>query len=110
MKAITDDKPFIYQHDAPKKVKVITDSKWKSFIYRYDVPKKVLEDDFDWTNEEDYNDGFLKYRNIYYHLSEFLRNGMVDGYDGYFGHSFFSGVAIKISDDGETYKIATVTS
>jgi len=94
-----------------KKIKIYSDNKWKQFVYRNDVPKSVLKSDFDW---EDSNDGFFKYRNIWYHLSQFMK--ITDGssfygdWDGYYGDSFFSGVLIKLSDDGERYKVATYIS
>lgn len=93
---------------------IITDHKWKPFKYGNEVPKHV-RNDFDWVDEEVNYDDFLFYRGRWYHTSEFMRVNpnsafALLGYDGYLGDSYFSGVLIKLSDDGEAYKIATYIS
>lgn len=90
-------------------IRIITDNKYKPFKYSYEVPKRVLED------YEDESYGFILYRKRWYHLSNFMRIDEnnpfhVLGYDGYLSDSFFSGVLIKLSRDGEAYKIATFIS
>lgn len=90
-----------------------TDNKWKQFKYRDEVPKRVLENEFSHlTEEEGYVDGFIHYRKRWYHVSEFMTipSFTVNGWDGYSGDSFFSGVVIKIHSDGESYKIGTYLS
>lgn len=89
---------------------IYTDNKWKQFKYRDEVPKKVLKDDFDWLDEDDGFDGFFKYKGTWYHLSMFMNGGGFPGWDGYHGDSFFSGVLIALSPDGEEYKVATYIS
>lgn len=100
---------------------IITNHHWREFVYRFDVPVDVLESKFDWMKvtdpdtgveswpEDDYVDGFLCYHGIWYHLSDF---GQTDenGYHGCHSDSFFSGVLIRLSDDGEQYQIATYYS
>ena len=88
-------------------VTVITDRKWKQFKYRSDVPAKVLADRFDWLDDE-IEDGFFCYRGYWHHTSEFMSvTGMVDlaGWHGYSSDSYFSGVLIKLSRDGEEYMV-----
>ena len=87
--------------------RIITDHKWKNFLTRNEIPKKILEDQFDWTNENDHFDNFLKYKNTYYHLSEFLRTNDPE-WDGQTHISNTCGILIKVSNDGEQYMIATV--
>jgi len=88
-------------------IEVKTDNKWKDFLYRSDVPEKVLKDDFGWCEDDD---GFLKYKNSYYHLSEFLTLQLgekaLGEWDGHHGWSYFSGVLIKINGTGDKYMIA----
>jgi hypothetical protein len=95
-------------------LKIYTDNKWKQFKYRNEVPVKVLADYFDHLPEEEYGDGFIKYRKTWYHTSDFMRNSgatdLTKGWDGYHSDSYFSGVLIKLSDDGEEYKIGTYIS
>jgi hypothetical protein len=95
-------------------IKIRTNRNWRKFKHRYEVPAKVLASQFDWTNEAhaehgDYSDGFFEYRGCWYHLADFVRAGHdgFPGWDGYAGDSYFSGVLIKLSPDGEEYQIAT---
>lgn len=92
-------------------VRIITNRQWRPFLYREDVPAKILASQFDWTNEAhekdgDYSDGFIHYRECWYHVGRFVRGGM-PGWDGAHGDSFFSGVVIRLATDGETYQIGT---
>ncbi len=92
-------------------IKVVTNHAWRAFRYRHEVPAKVLSNQFDWTNDAhekngDYSDGFVRYRGIWYHLADFQRGG-IKGWDGAHGDSFFSGVVIRLSKDGESYQIGT---
>lgn len=95
-------------------LEITTNNHHRSFIYRYDVPQKVLDTDLDWTDEDDY-DGYIYYNGTWYHRSQFMRVGYPGpfgqtdehGYHGFHGDSFFSGIAIRLSDDCETYQIAT---
>jgi hypothetical protein len=83
-----------------------TDNKWKQMKYRHEVPKKVLESDFSHlTEDEGHYDGFIKYRNRWYHLSYFMKASNIDDWHGFAGDIFFSGVVIKLHSDGESYKI-----
>lgn len=96
------------------KITIKTDHKWKQFSYRYEVPKKVLKDQFSHLDEDDASDGFFKYKGYWYHLSDFMALRGDDSpfgkWDGYSGDSYFSGVLIKTSSDGEQYMIARYMS
>ena len=92
-----------------------TDNKWKPFRYRYEVPPSVLEDDFDYLDEDEGFDHFFEYRGNWYHLSDFMiieRNAPREmrKWDGYLNDTFFSGVVIKVSPDGEEYMVGTFMS
>lgn len=98
-------------------MRITTDHKWKPFKYRDEVPAKVLADQFDYQNEEDALDGFFRYRGYWYHIDEFMAMHR-PGYDpdpfpppwsGYTNDSFFSGVLIELSLDGEMYRVGTYT-
>ena len=105
-------------------MKVITNNNWRNFCYRDEVPEKVLQNDFDWTKDDfiqygDYADGFFQYKGTWYHIDEFMANSYPfngvpldcqKNWDAFYSDTFFSGVAIKISDDGEQYQIALVLS
>jgi hypothetical protein len=107
-------------------LKIVTNHHDRQFVYRYDVPESVLKSELDWTTEED-SDGYFCYRGYWYHLGMFMRfygtawlespdpntpskEVHSDTWGGYHGDSFYSGVLIKCSDDGETYRIATFYS
>lgn len=96
--------------------KIITDHKWKNLLYGYQVPEKVKKDYFDWMQEPEIDSSyFIKYRNRYYSLDDFMRIEKECpfyslGYHGYVSDSYFSGVLVKLSDDGEQYQIALYIS
>jgi hypothetical protein len=90
-----------------------TDHKWRDLVYRADVPAKVLADQFDYQDAEKVLDGFFCYRRNWYHLDQFMAvegNGDLKGWDGYAGDSYFSGVLIQLSRDGEQVKTGTYFS
>ena len=95
-------------------LQVIPDNKWKEFLYGYQLTKKEKKY-FDWMDEEELEtSNFLRDRGSVYSTQDFMRieNGPDEfkGWDGYAGDSFFSGTLIKLSDDGEQYKIALYLS
>lgn len=88
---------------------IITDHKWKSFKYRDEVPNTALEE-FDYLDEDVMN-GFLHYRGIWFHISDFMLVGddeKLKDWDGIMHLSAFDGVVIKISKDMERYKIGRI--
>lgn len=95
-----------------------TDSKYKPFVYRSEVPAKILAGQFNHLSEDDASDGFFCYRGAWYHLSAFMRSDSADAFteggkgawDGYAADSYFSGVLIRVSRDGETYCVGTYLS
>lgn len=89
---------------------VQTNNHKRQFTYRSEVPESVLADQFDYLDDDDGFDGFLRYRDYWYHVSDFMNAPpeLADRYNGFAADTFFSGVAINISDGGETYRIATV--
>ena len=99
-------------------VKVKTNNHQRQFICRYDVPSEVLKNQFSHISEDDGFCCFLKYKGWWYHASDFMSfwangqpsNAFGGGWDGYSSDSFFSGVLIKVSDDQDTYIIATFIS
>ena len=97
-------------------LKIITNNHWRPFKSRDEVPEKILQSDFDWQDDnlDAYEDGFIYYRGKWYHLDDFLRIDnnapFPSNWHSYCSDSFFSGVLIEMSDDGEYYKIATYIS
>jgi len=86
-----------------------TDHKWRSFLYCDSIPQDIM-DEYDWLDEEDKIYGWINYKGHYYHVSDFLRSSgelLELGWSGYYSDSFFSGVVIELSNDGEEYRIGT---
>lgn len=86
-----------------------TDNKWKNFKYFNEVPSRVLKRQFAHLEEGEADDGFFKFKGYWYHLSDFMTasgNPALKGWDGYASDSYFSGTLIKLSSDGEQYKVA----
>lgn len=95
-------------------MKILTNHRWRNFLYRNEVPDDILADEFDWL-EDDRDDGFFKYRGNWYHLDDFMRcsdspDSDISAWHGYHGDSYFSGVLIRLSSDGEQYQVATYLS
>lgn len=90
---------------------VKTDNKFRDFYYRSDVPEKVLKDQFSHLEAEETTDGFIKYRGYWYHTSDFSYPPSFENVpfrvDGYLSDTYFSGVIVHLSSDGEQYKIGT---
>ena len=93
-------------------MKIITDHKWKPFKYGNEVPAGVLSSHFGHLHEDDTFDGFLCYRRQWYHVSDFMcaPEGFPAPWSGYSGDSYFSGVVIELSNDGESYRIGLYLS
>lgn len=93
-------------------LKITTNNQWRQFVYRYDVPEKVLNSQFDYHDPDEVLDGYFCYKGVWYHLDQFMRTefGKLKelGWDGLHSDSFFSGVAIRLSSDGETFQVATI--
>jgi hypothetical protein len=91
---------------------VKSDLKWKDFKYGYEVPKSVLKKQFDHLYDSKAHDSFFKFRGYWYHLSDFMLTEKDEellraGWQGYHSDTYFSGVLIKLSSDGESYIIGT---
>ena len=95
-------------------LQVITNNHWNQFKYGYEVPEAVLVEFFDHLDDDDKCDGFIHYRNRWYHTSDFMRinegSPFESKWHGYSSDSYFSGVLIELSDDGEGYRIGTYLS
>lgn len=97
-------------------VTIKTNHQWRHLVYSYDVPLKVLLDQFDYLNQDNGgSDGFFHYRGYWYHIGDFMSfTGDVEpplkGWHGYSGDSYFSGVMIKLSKDGEQVMCGTYFS
>lgn len=93
-------------------IEIVTNHHDRYFKFRYEVPDSVLQNQFDWLDEDNI-DCFILYRGIWYHLSEFtgLSPDSIErgsrGWECVCGDSYFSGVLVRVSDDGETYRIGT---
>ena len=97
-------------------MKIVTDHKWKLLKDRTDVPSIAKDMDFDWIdfNLEEYWTGFFEYKGAWYHISEFMNVDILlpfyPEWNGYKAETAWSDVVIRISDDGEEYKIGTYFS
>jgi hypothetical protein len=65
-----------------------------------------IRSQYDWMDSDDleYNYGFFKYRNSFYHLQDFLRvanesTGDLVGWHGYTNDTYFSGTLIQLVEN-----------
>ena len=96
------------------KLTIKTDHKWKNFLYGYELTDKEKAA-FDYIDVEEIDSrDFLRYRGILYDPNDFMRTGShgcpFKDWHGYASDSYFSGVLIKISEDGEQYQAGTYYS
>lgn len=90
------------------KLVIKTDGKWKDFVYGYEVPPKIMASQFDYLKDGEESDGFFKYKGTWHHLSEFMRTSgeLADDWDGIMNWSWSNGILLRVSRDGEQYKVA----
>lgn len=80
-------------------ITIITNNQPRDILYGFQLPKKYRK--FDYLTDEEYGDHeFFIYKNNVYSLSEFIRSENFKNWDGYSSDSFFSGVLVKIVNDG----------
>ena len=95
-------------------LKITTNYHWREPVTFFDMPKKEQEW-FDYvTGEDRYGPHFFCYRDAWYDLSQFMRTngdmfGNLAGWHRYQSDSFFSGVVVRCSKDGETIQIGRYT-
>jgi hypothetical protein len=102
-------------------VTIKTNNQWRTFTYGYEIPV-MYSKEFNWMSLEEFENGLFvkvkvgkgsKKNNVwYYALNEFSivpgpsgSDSVFKGWDGYINETAFSGVLIKVSSDGERYKI-----
>lgn len=98
-------------------MKIITNHHERFLKYVNEVPRQVIND-YDHLDEDEAFDGWIQYRDRWYHLSDFMGINHLntptptefDGWHAYLNDSFFSGVVIKFSDDCESYSIGLFLS
>lgn len=108
-------------------VTIKSNNRWRNLLYGYELPAQWRKE-FDWMEDEEYENALFvkvgvgegrKKNNVwYYALNEFMRVPKIhseDGpafakWDGYMNDTYFSGVLVKVSSDGEQYKIGTFYS
>lgn len=87
------------------KLEIFTNNQPRDIIYGFQMPKGQRKN-FDYLNNEDYmNNQFVQYRGYYYDMNEFMsvnNNSDFKGWDGYSADTYFSGVLIKLCEDGDS--------
>ena len=92
-------------------LQIITNNIPREFIYGYDLPESVRED-FDYMTDEQFECAdFVKYKDRFYDVSEFMScTHFGDNWHGYAHDTAFSGVLIRVEEDSETCVMATYLS
>jgi len=100
-----------------KAYKVIEKENSKLSIYGNGQYREIDYKKPEWIDEEEEVEACFDYKGNTYFLSEFMRvDGFsskiedFEGFDGYRGDSFFSGLLIKLSDCGDCVKVYTYIS
>lgn len=90
---------------------ITTNNHWHSFLSGYELTATERAE-FDYLDDIDAHD-FIRYRGEVYDPNEFIcidhnvgQFGDLSEWHGYRSDSYFSGLLLRISDDGEQYQIA----
>ena len=87
---------------------------WNNFVYGYELTEKE-KSDFDYIEDLDSHD-FIRYRGGVIDPSELMRvpevqlDNPLKAWQGYSSDSYFSGIVVNYSTDGEQYQIGTYIS
>jgi len=95
-------------------IKVTTNNVPRDIIDAYELSESERAE-FDYLDWEAIDDGrdsasFFRFKGELYDLGEFMRDACPEGWDGGRADSFFSGVVVRIVDDGERVVVGTVLS
>jgi len=83
-------------------ITIITNNQPRDILYGFQLPEKYRKE-FDYLTDEEYADHvFFIYKKQAYSLSEFMRTDGFKNWHGACSDSFFSGVLVKIVNDGES--------
>jgi len=93
-------------------MKIYTNHHWRKLLYFYELTDKEKRE-LDWI--EDDTASVFRYRGNVYALDEFMRidktaSKEFQDWHGYSSDSYFSGVLVKLSEDGEEYQVAIYIS
>ena len=86
--------------------RIITNNVPRDIVYGHELTPKERED-FDYYTPKELNEAtFFRYKGEVYDLGEFMRwnnpaSPTRNGWDGYRGDSFFSGLVVRYTDDFE---------
>ena len=100
-----------------EKMEIITDHKWRNLLFGYELTERERKE-FDYLDDDELLvHSFFRYRRRVYDVAEFIRVSPPvaphpqrqgwENWHGYVSDSFFSGVLVRLSDDGEQYQAAT---
>ena len=83
-----------------------TNNQYRNLMSAHELSPAELKA-FDYLGEDEGT--FFRYRGNVYDLGEFMRTDSKDlkGWDGFSADTYFSGVAVKLSEDGDQVKVAS---
>ena len=82
-------------------IKVITNNQPRDILSGLELPAKYRKE-FDYLSDDKfYEESFFIYKGQAYSIGEFTRTADFPNWHGSLGDSYFSGVLVRIIDDGE---------
>lgn len=87
-------------------LQIITNHHPRAMWSFYDMPESIQQTEFDYVTDElgKHSPRFFKYRGEWYDAQEFMVCRGIEAFEGWHGYqsdSFFSGILIKLTEDGE---------
>jgi hypothetical protein len=90
-------------------VKYITNGQWRNLTYGYELTEAERAD-FDYIEAEEFDThDFLRYRGRIYDMDDFLYTDD-PRFDGVLTDTYFSGIGVKMSDDGDQVVVTLILS
>jgi len=94
-----------------------TNNHFRPILHGFELTEKERKeyDWMDWSEEGDaHSDNFFRYKGWCYYLGDFMKTGthspFPEKWHGYLNDSFFSGILVRLSDDGEGVVVGTYYS
>lgn len=91
-------------------MQIITNNVPRPILYSHDLTRKEQAEMQDLLPNNWEEESYIRYKGQVYPVSDFVRCQHIEGWHGFRSDSFFSGLAIKLSDCGDAVTVGLVLS
>lgn len=90
-------------------IKIITNNQPRDILSGLELPAKYRKEFEHLSDDEFHEESFFIYKGRAYSIGEFLHTDIFPNWPGSLGDSYFSGVIVRIIDDGEAVIVGRYT-